>query len=153
MTVKLAPIMDADVAAVADFLHRNLNKRLSASEWIDAMSEPWKAEAPNYGFMLRDGQRVVGAYLAFYSERVIAGRAERFCNLASWCVLPDFRFHSVRLLKALLAQDGYHFTDLAPSGNVIAAQRPAEVPLPRHVRGSHPESAVADAAAPDKDQR
>ena len=119
MTVELVPITDADVAAVADFLHRNLNKRLSASEWIDAMAEPWKAEAPNHGFMLRDGQRVVGVYLAFYSERTVAGRAERFCNLASWCVLPDFRAHSVRLLKALLAQDGYHFTDLAPTGNVI----------------------------------
>ena len=35
------------------------------------------------------------------------------------CVLPEFRIHSVRLLNALLAQDGYHFTDLSPTGNVI----------------------------------
>ena len=49
----------------------------------------------------------------------VAGRAEQFCNLGAWCVLPDFRFHSVRLLKALLAQDGYHFTDLSPSGSVV----------------------------------
>ena len=35
-------------------------------------------------------------------------------------MLPDFRFHSVRLLMALLAQDGYHFTDLSPSGNVVS---------------------------------
>jgi hypothetical protein len=49
----------------------------------------------------------------------VAGRTERFCNLASWCVRPDFRFHSVRLVKALLAQDGYHFTDLSPSGSVV----------------------------------
>jgi hypothetical protein len=34
-------------------------------------------------------------------------------------VLPQHRFHSVRLLKALLAQDGYEFTDLSPSGNVV----------------------------------
>jgi hypothetical protein len=83
------------------------------------MSAPWKVVAPNHGFMLRDGQRVVGAYLAFYCDRTVAGRVERFCNLAAWCVLPDFRFHSVRLLKALLAQDGYHFTDLSPSGSVV----------------------------------
>ena len=83
------------------------------------MSVPWKVEAPNHGFMLRDGQRVVGAYLAFYSERVVAGQVEQFCNLGAWCVLPDFRFHSLRLLKALLAQDGYHFTDLSPSGSVV----------------------------------
>jgi hypothetical protein len=119
MTVELAPITGADVAAVADFLHTNLNARIPPSVWARQMSMPWKADAPNHGFMLQEGQRVVGAYLALYSERMIGGRVERFCNLASWCVLPDFRFHSVRLLKALLAQGGYHFTDLTPSGSVV----------------------------------
>jgi hypothetical protein len=119
MTVELSPIRDLDVTAVADFLHANLNTRVPASAWTRAMSVPWKAEAPNHGFMLRDGERVVGAYLAFYAQRVIADQVERFCNLGAWCVLPDFRFHSVRLLKALLAQDGYHFTDLSPSGSVV----------------------------------
>jgi hypothetical protein len=119
MTVELAPITDADVAAVAEFLHANLNNRVPAPAWVRAMSVPWKAEAPNHGFLLRDGPRIVGVYLAFYCERTIAGRVERFCNMAAWCVLPKFRFHSVRLLKALLAQDGYHFTDLSPSGNVV----------------------------------
>jgi hypothetical protein len=119
MTVELTPITDADVATVADFLHANLNARVPGSAWTRAMSVPWKVQAPDHGFMLRDGQRVVGAYLAFYSERAVAGQVERFCNLGAWCVLPEFRFHSVRLLKALLAQDGYHFTDLSPSGSVL----------------------------------
>lgn len=119
MTVELTPITGLDVATVADFLHVNLNTRVAASAWARAMSVPWKVEAPNHGFMLRSGQRVVGAYLAFYSERLVTGQTERFCNLGAWCVLPDFRFHSLRLLKALLAQEGYHFTDLSPSGSVI----------------------------------
>jgi hypothetical protein len=119
MSLEISPIADADLDAVASFLHRNLNNRLSVSEWLSTISAPWKADAPNYGFMLRDGERVVGTYLAFYSERTVAERTERFCNLASWSVLQDFRVHSIRLLKALLAQDGYHFTDLAPTGNVI----------------------------------
>ena len=116
MIVKLAPITDADTAAVADFLHANFDERVP---WARSyMALPWKVDAPNHGFMLRDGQRVVGAYLAFYSERLMAGRVERFCNLGAWCVLPEYRFHSVRLLKALLAQDGYHFTDLSPNKTV-----------------------------------
>ena len=57
--------------------------------------------------------------LAFYSERVIDGRHERFCNLGAWCVSPEYRFHGLRLLKAALSQEGYHFTDLSPSGNVV----------------------------------
>ena len=84
---------------------------------------PWSVDAPNAGFMLLDGHAIVGVHLAYYSERVIAGRRERFCNLGAFCVLPDHRFHSLRLLKALLAQEGYHFTDLSPSGNVVALNR------------------------------
>ena len=70
--------------------------------------------------MLVDGETVVGVQLAFYAERLIDGRPERFCNLGAWCVLPDYRFHSIRLLRAVLSQEGYHFTDLSPSGNVPA---------------------------------
>lgn len=118
-TAEVDPITDTDVPAVADFLHAHLNNRVPQSIWATGMLAPWRVDAPNYGFMLRDGQRIVGVHLAFYSERIIAGRKERFCNLAGFCVLPEFRIHSVRLLNALLAQDGYHFTDLSPTGNVI----------------------------------
>jgi hypothetical protein len=109
-TVELTPIMDEDVAAVADFLHANLNDQVP---WdLACSSVPWKGESPNHGFMLRDGQRVVGALLALYSDRLVAGRVERFCNMGSWCVLTDYRSRSISLLKALLAQEGYHFTVL-----------------------------------------
>ena len=97
---------------MVDFLHTNYDNRLA---WAGYTSVPWKVDAPNHGFMLRDGQRVLGVYLAFYSERLIAGRVERFCNLGAWYVLPEYRSHSVRLLMALVAQDGYHFTDLSPN--------------------------------------
>ncbi|MGE5828350.1 MAG: hypothetical protein ACM30G_08290 [Micromonosporaceae bacterium] len=80
---------------------------------------PWQVDAPNHGFQLLDGDAVVGVYLAFYCERTIDGRSERFCNLGAWCVRPEYRFGGIRLLKALLAQEGYHFTDLSPSGNVV----------------------------------
>ncbi|KUL40076.1 hypothetical protein ADL15_08185 [Actinoplanes awajinensis subsp. mycoplanecinus] len=62
---------------------------------------------------------MVGAYLAFYSERTVGGQVRKFCNLGAWCVLPEQRFHSLKLLKALLGQPGYEFTDLSPSGTVV----------------------------------
>lgn len=120
MAIRVAPITDPDVPAVAGFLHRDLNARVSADAWARALDVPWKVDAPNRGFMLVDDDGgVQGAYLAVYSERVIDGRPERFCNLAAWCVRPEHRFHSVKLLKALLAQEGYHFVDLSPSGTVV----------------------------------
>ena len=117
--VTVRPITPAHAARVAEFLHANLNERVPAAAWARALDVPWDVEQPNAGIMLLDGETVVGVQLAFYSERTIDGRTERFCNLGAWCVHPDYRFHSLRLLKAVLAQDGYHFTDLSPSGNVV----------------------------------
>lgn len=112
MTVELAPITDADLAAVADFLRVHHNDRIP---WAASCSPlPWTVEAPNHGFMLRDGGHIVGTLLALYSERRVAGTTERFCNLGSWCVLPGYRSGSISLLKALMAQQGYHFTVLSP---------------------------------------
>ena len=120
MTVELSPITDADVAAVAEFLHVNYKDRIP---WARSrLAGPWKVEAPNHGFVLRDGQRIVGAFTAFYSERLVAGKMEPFCDLGTWYVLPEFRFHSIRLIKALLAQDGYHFTALTPNDKVVSIQ-------------------------------
>jgi hypothetical protein len=116
MTVVLSPITDADVAAVADFLHVNYDDRVPWARSL--LAEPWKVEAPNHGFVLRDGQRIVGAHTAFYSERLVGGSLERFCDLGTWYVLPEFRSHSIRLIKALLAQPGFHFSALSPSHDV-----------------------------------
>jgi hypothetical protein len=118
--VRVAPITDADVGRAAAFLHAELNARLSVEDWARALEVPWAVEKPNAGFMLLDGCDVVGVQLAFYSERVLDGTRERFCNLGAWCVLPDYRLQGLRLLRAALRQDGYHFTDLSPSGNVVA---------------------------------
>lgn len=119
MSVTVVPITPADVQRVAQFLHTHLNSRLHVDVWARSIIPPWRVDAPNHGFMLLSAAAVVGVYLAFYSERTIGGRRERFCNLGGWCVLPKYRLSSFRLLKAILAQDGYHFTDLTPSGNVV----------------------------------
>ena len=83
------------------------------------MSPPWDTAQPNRGFVLEDAGAVVGAHLAFYSERLIDGCPESICNLGAWCVLPTHRHQGLRLLRAILLQEGYHFTDLSPSGNVV----------------------------------
>ena len=51
MTVELSPITDADIAAVADFLHVNYKDRIP---WARSrLAGPWKVEAPNHGFLRR----------------------------------------------------------------------------------------------------
>ena len=117
--VQVKPIGAGDVERVAEFLQAHLNVRVSQDAWVRAMQASWGVEKPNRGFMLLHEDAVVGAHLAFYSERELNGGTERICNLGAWCVAPEHRFHSLRLLRALLGQEGYSFTDLSPSGNVI----------------------------------
>jgi hypothetical protein len=119
MAVKVVPITLADASRVGEFLNAQLNPRVTPEAWARSLHVPWEVDQPNAGFMLLEGDEIVGAHLAFYSDREIDGRYERFCNLGAWCVREEHRFHSLRLLKALLAQDGYHFTDLSPSGTVV----------------------------------
>ena len=134
-SVKLLPITAADVPAVANFLHVELSSRLASAEWEAAIIPPWASFQPNHGFLLRDDEGIVGAHLAFYSERQIENQPEQFCNLAAWCVKDEYRSLGLRLLNALLGQKGYHFTDLSPSGNVV--------PLNVRLKFSHLDVATA----------
>lgn len=118
--VDLRPIQSGDVPAVGRFLHEHLNQSVAPDSWAKVMRPPWGGVVPNHGFQLVKGDTVVGAYLAVYSERDRREGQVRLCNLAAFCVLGEFRMLGLRLVRALLAQTEYAFTDFSPSGNVIA---------------------------------
>ena len=119
-SVEVKPITDADMQAVAEFLHRDMGSAVSAADWHRAMTPTWDVEQPNHGYLPRENGRVVGACLALYSERVIDGRSRRICNLGVWCVTDEHRATGLRLLRSLLRQRGYTFTDLTPNPTVVA---------------------------------
>ena len=122
-SVMVSPITDADLPRVSEFLHANMSERVPAARWASAMDVPWARDGPNLGYMLLDDDEIVGAHLAYYSTRTIDGREERLCNLAAWCVLPGYRLHGIKLLRALLDQHAYHFTDLSASGSVVSINK------------------------------
>ncbi|MET0716150.1 MAG: hypothetical protein ABWY23_06705 [Mycetocola sp.] len=118
--VDVRPISRADADDVSRFLRDHLNPRVSLDAWKVLLSPPWNGESPNHGFQLVVDSEIVGAYVAVYSERDLDGVPRRFCNLAAFCVRDEHRSHSFRLVRAILAQKGFEFTDFSPSGNVVA---------------------------------
>lgn len=126
MAVTISEISDADLEIVSSFLNRYMNEAIPAREWHESLLPPWDHGAPHHGYQLRDDGRLVGVYTAIFSERTMRGRTERFCNLGTWCVLPDYRFHSLGLLKKLLDMEGYHFTDLSPKPDLAKIMRRLE---------------------------
>lgn len=122
MSVQLSPIEETDLPRVAEFLSAEFpyGSRETAETWASALHTPWPAQRPNWGFMALDGDSIAGVFIAQYSEQEVRGARERFCNLGVWHVLPEHRTHSIRMIKAILGQEGYHFTDLTPAENVVA---------------------------------
>src|SRR6218665_1841897 len=119
--MRTTPITADDIDDVAAFLHEHLNNRVPAAAWRRLLTPPWGASGPNRGFQLRtsDGL-VVGAYAAVYSRRPTPEGDQQICNLAAFCVQEEHRAAGLKLMMTMLAQKGYTFTDLSPSGNVIA---------------------------------
>jgi hypothetical protein len=110
------PIRSDTLQEFCTFLHAHLNPDISADRWASAFRQDWGVTESNHGFAMRDSDgRLVGGIGAIYAERIIRGRPERFCNITSWCVLDEYRSHSMRLALALVSQPGYHFTDLTPT--------------------------------------
>ncbi len=120
MTVTVEAIgSGGDLATVARFLNEELDPDIPPEVWARSFDYPWMPERPNNGFRLMDGPRLVGVLLAFYCERRFGERRIACCNLSSWCVLPDYRAHSFRLMKRILSQTGYDFIDLTATDEVV----------------------------------
>lgn len=116
--MELRAIVDDDLVEIGRFLHTQFPPDTGPDEWGVAWRravESTRAIAPNHGFLLARSQEIVGVYMAVYSARNVDGMEERFCNLAVWCVAPEFRHHSARLARAILTQPGWHFTDFSPT--------------------------------------
>jgi len=111
----LEPIRDDDLPAFCQFLTEHLSSERTPEKWAEAFQQDWGVAKPNCGFLIREEGRIVGGIGAIYAERLIRGRPERFCNITSWCVLEAYRAQSMRLAMAVVAQPGFHFTDLTPT--------------------------------------
>lgn len=115
---RLAPITASDADRVAAFLREQMDPPWSHEQWLQAISPTWSHPGPNRGFQLLEEERVVGAYIAYYSERELGGESALICNLGTWAVHPDYRGEAFRLLLQLLRQDGFSYTDLTPNPTV-----------------------------------
>lgn len=119
----VSPIERDDLEAVGRFLNEHLNRRILPGQWVDSVTHDWSAERPNYGMKLVADGRLVGVFLAIYSDQQIRGQAEKVCNPHTWCVLKEYRSRAVGLAAALVKQPGYHFSMLTPNPNVDAVFR------------------------------
>jgi acetoacetyl-CoA synthetase len=87
-------------------------RRMIAYSWLAA------EEKPDLGAVIAAGTEIVGYLGAMYSNRVVAGRQERFCNVFGWYVKPEYRHYSVSLLSFLVRRPGLTFFNVTPADHV-----------------------------------
>ena len=119
---EVAAILPEDHAVVAKFLHAHLNPRVPVAAWRGLLAPAWTVG--ECGCVLRVHGDVVGAYIVVPSRRPIGsdatGKTHDVRNLAAFCVREEYRAHSLRLVRQVLARKDVVYTDLSPSGNVPA---------------------------------
>jgi hypothetical protein len=114
----VSPITAEDIPAAGQFLHENLNRKISAARWAESLQHRWAENPPNHGAKLVHDGRIVGVCCAIYSDQVVEGKVEHFCNPHSWAVLDEFRNSSINLVLYLVKQKGWHFSMLTPNPKV-----------------------------------
>lgn len=103
---------EAEIGEICEFLTTHMDPSLNKDRFRNLFTYPWMADKPNLGFVLEVDGRIAGFLSTIYGDREVNGRMERFCNLSSWCVLPEHRNHSLSLLSAAHREGDFVFTNL-----------------------------------------
>jgi hypothetical protein len=94
------------------------NPTITREDWQGIFSYSWKFPDDPLGFVLIDGEKIVGFLGTICSRRMINGREEKFCNLTSWVAAKSHRQHSMMLLSPVLKLADYTVTNQTPARHI-----------------------------------
>jgi len=161
--IRVEKVDCADFKDVQDTLINFWGKG-SEEKWRKLFDYRWERDENYCGLALKEGDQTVGFIGMIFSRRWINGRAEKFCNLTSWFVRPEYRARAVSLLLPLVRMRDYTITDLTPSLAVYQIQRKVGfkdldangrilLPFGRRLSGPKPSAVQVTHAAGDMRQK
>lgn len=114
-------VKEVDLSMFPQFypLLQELNPQLSEQEWYSVFAHQWHRERKTCGYGLFDDTKIVGFLGFIFSQRIINGQIEDFCNLTSWIVQEPYRGHGISLLLALRKLK-CTITDLSATEGVVS---------------------------------
>jgi hypothetical protein len=95
------------------------NPHLKEEHWRQLFVDHSGLQNDQFGWVLVEGNDVVGFLGTIFSERTIRGRTVRLCNLTSWIVKQEYRTHSLALHAKVLADPSVTLTNLSPSTQTL----------------------------------
>ena len=95
------------------------NPYLKTEHWRQLFIDHTGLQNGHFGWVVVDGDDIVGFVGTILSERTIRGEAARLCNTSSWIVKPAYRMHSLALYAKVIADKSVTVTNLSPTAQVL----------------------------------
>ena len=99
------------------------NPHLAKDDWRQLFIDHWHINKGYFGYVLEDGEHIVGFLGLIFGHRTLNAQKEKFCNITSWVVDEKFRNQSVFLLLPVLKLKEYTLTILTGSKETYAVAR------------------------------
>ena len=113
---EIQPIRSEHFEALYQKFLKDDDVRITRDHWKRLFEEySNRGDADNFGYMLIHESNIVGMLGMVHSQREIDGQSQRFCNLHSWFVDPEFRGYSMLLMRPILRLQDCTITDLTPT--------------------------------------
>ena len=108
------PATPADTAEICDLLEHSFG--IAADDWRPLYTTNWLPDYPR-GFVVTDGDRIVGHVGTIHVQREINGKTGIVCNHSSFYIAPAYRGRGLgATLSAAAARDeGITYTSLTPA--------------------------------------
>ena len=109
-----------DQEPVCRFLEETFRESgIKAATWRRLFDHHWSDHGR--GFVLLDGNAVVGFVGAIAARRQVNGKAALVCNISSWAVHPKYRGWGMALLAEVLRDESLTYTAFTPNPTAWAA--------------------------------
>jgi hypothetical protein len=95
------------------------NPNLNTEHWRQLFIDHTGLQNDHFGWVLVDGDDVVGFVSTILSERTIRGETVRLCNTSSWIVKHKYRTHSLALHARVVADKSVTVTNMSPAPQVL----------------------------------
>ena len=95
------------------------NPNLKKEDWRQLFIDHSGLQNDQFGWMLVEGEEVVGFVSTILSERTVGDRTVRLCNTSSWIVKQEYRAHSLALHAKIVADRNVTITNLSPTQQVL----------------------------------
>jgi hypothetical protein len=95
------------------------NPHLNKEHWRQLFVDHSGLQNDHFGWVLVDGDDVVGFLATILSKRTIRGETVRLCNMSNWIVKHKYRAHSLSLHAKVVADESVTVTNLSPTPQVL----------------------------------